>query len=71
MPELLDAYSLEVDTDIARDRTPEGALAFQLLSLDGEPVVNVQLSETTRRCRIRRAERGGSRACGDQPPDLG
>ena len=47
MPELLDAYSLEVDTDIARDRTPEGALAFQLLSLDGEPVVNVQLSETT------------------------
>ena len=47
MPELLDAYSLEVDTDIARDRTPEGALAFQLLSLDGEPVVNVQLTETT------------------------
>ncbi|MEM8786967.1 MAG: substrate-binding domain-containing protein [Pseudomonadota bacterium] len=41
MPELLDAYSLTVDTDITRGPAAEGDLLYQMLSFDGDPVVDV------------------------------
>lgn len=45
MPELLDAYSLEVDTDINRGQAASGDLLFQLLSFDGDVVADVELAE--------------------------
>ncbi len=46
MPEILDAYSLEVDTDITRGRAPDGDTIFQFLSYDGSPIVEIGLGET-------------------------
>lgn len=45
MPEMLDAYSLEVDTDIDRGQAASGDLLFQLLSFEGDVVADVELSE--------------------------
>ena len=33
---ILDAYSLTVDTDIARGQTDEGDVSFELLTFDGD-----------------------------------
>lgn len=43
LPEFLDAYSLAVDTDIARDRTEDGTSIYRLLSFEGETVVDAVL----------------------------
>ncbi|MHA3977688.1 PstS family phosphate ABC transporter substrate-binding protein [Halovulum sp. GXIMD14794] len=45
VPELLDAYSLGVDTDISRGTTADGNVLYQLLSFEGESVVDVELVE--------------------------
>ncbi|NNU81223.1 hypothetical protein HMH01_12330 [Halovulum dunhuangense] len=45
VPELIDAYSLTVDTDIERDRTDAGDLVFGLLSFTGDPLVDITLDE--------------------------
>ena len=45
VPELLDAYSLGVDTDISRGTSASGNTVYELLSYDGDPVVDVELVE--------------------------
>ncbi|MEM9231714.1 MAG: substrate-binding domain-containing protein [Pseudomonadota bacterium] len=47
MPELLDGYSLEVDTDISRGNAASGALLFELLSFEGDLVADVELTESS------------------------
>ncbi|MSU88365.1 hypothetical protein GE300_01885 [Rhodobacteraceae bacterium 2CG4] len=45
VPELLDAYSLGVDTDISRGTTADGNALYELLSYQGESIVDVELVE--------------------------
>ncbi len=45
VPELLDAYSLGVDTDISRGTSASGNTLYELLSFEGESVVDVELVE--------------------------
>ncbi|WP_112321599.1 PstS family phosphate ABC transporter substrate-binding protein [Oceanibium sediminis] len=45
IPDLLDSYSLTVDTDIARIESDSGEVAFELLTFDGEKIVDVALQE--------------------------
>lgn len=44
MPELVDAYSLSIDTDITRAAAPEGAVVYRLLPFDGGRTADITLT---------------------------
>lgn len=46
VPELLNSYSLTVDTDILRTESPEGVLAYELLTFDGDKIVDVKIEDS-------------------------
>lgn len=45
LPELVDAYSLAIDTDIERARGASGDLVFRMSSYSGQPVLDVELAD--------------------------
>jgi len=47
MPELLDSYSLDADTDIQRTSGEDGVVSYQLFTFEGDPVAEVSLREAT------------------------